>query len=139
MQGLGRKMAKGAAWMVAFKFIERTLGLVSTMILARLLILEDFGVVAMAMSVVALLEMISMFSFDVALIQDQDAGRPQFDTAWTFNVLVKGATAFAVLGLAYPASAFYGEPRQSLPGAMCRSSGRRQQPGVGALPLRGRR
>jgi O-antigen/teichoic acid export membrane protein len=104
-------MAKGAAWMVAFKFIERTLGLVSTVILARVLIPDDFGVVAMAMSVVALLELVSMFSFDVALIQDQDAGRPQFDTAWTFNVLVKGATALAVVGLAYPASAFYGEPR----------------------------
>ncbi|MBP6355625.1 MAG: oligosaccharide flippase family protein, partial [Nitrosomonas sp.] len=49
----GRQIAKGAGWMVLFKFTERGLGLISTLILARLLVPHDFGVVAMAMSVIA--------------------------------------------------------------------------------------
>ena len=46
------RMATGAVWMVLFKLAERSLGLVSTLILARLLMPADFGTVAMAMSFV---------------------------------------------------------------------------------------
>jgi lipopolysaccharide exporter len=49
------KMARGAAWMVLFKFVERGIGLMSTIVLARLLLPADFGLVAMAMSLIALL------------------------------------------------------------------------------------
>jgi O-antigen/teichoic acid export membrane protein len=58
MQGIGRKIASGAAWMVMFKFVERSIGLVSTVVLARLLVPADFGLVAMAMAIVALVELI---------------------------------------------------------------------------------
>jgi len=64
-------MAKGAAWLVGFKLIERSIGLLSTIILARLLIPADFGIVAMATSVIAVVELLQAFSFDVALIQNQ--------------------------------------------------------------------
>ena len=46
--------------------------LISTLVLARVLIPHDFGIVAMAMSFVALLEMFGAFGFDVALIQKAD-------------------------------------------------------------------
>ncbi len=45
-----RKMATGATWMVLFKLIERSIGLISTLILARILSPSDFGVIAMALS-----------------------------------------------------------------------------------------
>ena len=35
------KMARGAVWMVLFKLLERSLGLVSTLILARVLMPAD--------------------------------------------------------------------------------------------------
>ena len=50
--GIGRQMAKGAAWMVLFKLAERSLSLVSVVVLARLLVPADFGLVAMAMSII---------------------------------------------------------------------------------------
>src|SRR5262245_40195826 len=65
------RMAKGAAWMVLLRLSDRSIGLVSTMFLARLLVPADFGLVAMAMSVVAALEIMSTFSFDLALIQNR--------------------------------------------------------------------
>ena len=66
------RMARGAAWMVLFKFVDRGIGLLSTLILARLLTPENFGVVGMAMSFIALLELIGAFGFDLALIQRAD-------------------------------------------------------------------
>lgn len=59
-----REMARGAAWMVGFRIAERGLGFISILILARLLLPADFGLVAMAMSVVALIELAGAFGFD---------------------------------------------------------------------------
>jgi O-antigen/teichoic acid export membrane protein len=114
MQGLGTKMAKGAIWLLLFKLIARGLGLISTIILARLLLPSDFGLVAMAMSIIAVLELLSAFNFDVVLIQNQQADRKQYDTAWTFNVLFGLGSALLLAILALPASHFYNEPRLDL-------------------------
>jgi O-antigen/teichoic acid export membrane protein len=72
---IGSRMASGAVWMVLFKFAERGLGFVSTLILARLLMPSDFGLVAMATSLVAMLELLNAFGLDLALIRRPDAGR----------------------------------------------------------------
>ncbi len=81
MENINKKMAKGAAWMVAFKLLERCIGLISTLILVRLLIPEDFGLIAMAMTVIAGLELLRAFNFDVVLIQKQSSDRKYYDTA----------------------------------------------------------
>ncbi len=111
MKNVGQKMAKGAAWMVFFKFTERSIGLISTIILARLLIPEDFGVIAMAMSIIAVLELLGAFGFDVAIIQNQSAQRKHYDTAWTYNVIFAIGGSLTLVLLASPAATFYNEAR----------------------------
>ena len=103
-------MASGAVWMVLFKFTERGLGLVSTLILARLLVPNDFGLVAMATSLVAMLELLSAFGLDLALIRRPDAGRAEYDTAWTINVLTAVLVALIMLAAAQPVARWYAEP-----------------------------
>ena len=111
MKITGRQIAKGAAWMVLFKFAERGMGLVSTIILARLLLPQDFGLIALAMAVVAVLELLGAFSFDMALIQNQNAQRHHYDTAWTFNVIFAVFGALLLTLIAAPMASFYAEPR----------------------------
>lgn len=106
-----RKMAKGAVWMVLARGVDRSIGFASTIILARLLLPEDFGLVAMATAIMALLELFTSFGFDVALIRNSAATRKHYDTAWTFNVLFGFLIAVALLLVAGPASEFYDEPR----------------------------
>ncbi len=96
--------------MVLFKFAERGLGLISTLILVRLLLPADFGVVAMAMSFVALLELLAAFGFDVALIRNQGTDRKDYDTAWTLNVLLGLAVAVLMVSLSTTLAGFYREP-----------------------------
>jgi len=105
------KIAKGAVWMIAFKFLDRGIGLISTLILARMLVPADFGLVAMAMILNAALGLLVSFSFDVQLIQNPKAGREHFDTAWTFNVIFYSICGLALAGLAIPASHYYNEAR----------------------------
>ena len=110
-QGLGRKVAAGAAWMVALRFASRLLGVASMLVLARLLTPEDFGLVALATTVAALIDIASEFNFDLALIRDRGAGRPEYDTAWTLIILKCTALALVLAALAAPAAAFFGDPR----------------------------
>lgn len=97
--------------MVLFRALERLIGLVSTLILARLLMPEDFGIIAMAMSFVAILELLWTFSFDSALIQQKSADRSHYDTAWTLNIGLGIAIAAGLLAIAHPAASFYGDDR----------------------------
>jgi lipopolysaccharide exporter len=108
---LHQRMAKGAAWLVLLRVFDRGLGFVSTLILARLLVPADFGLIAMAMAILAALDLLSSFSFDLALIQNQHAERRHYDTAWTFAVLFGVFNGLVMCALAAPAAAFYGEQR----------------------------
>jgi O-antigen/teichoic acid export membrane protein len=110
----GKQIAKGAAWLMGFKLLDKSIGLISTLVLVRVLTPSDFGLVAMAMAVVALLELMGAFGFDSALIQRQDTARSHFDTAWTFNVVFGVAIALLLVVMAVPAAAFYREPRLEL-------------------------
>lgn len=97
--------------MMLLRLSDRSIGLVSTVILARVLTPADFGLVAIAMTVVALIELMSAFGFDTALIQRQQVDRRHYDTAWTFNVLFGVTSSLLLLVLAYPAAHFYNDDR----------------------------
>lgn len=111
MIALAHRVAGGAAWMVGFRMVQRGIGFVSTVILARLLVPEDFGIVAMAMTVYALVDMIGEFGFDLALIQNQNAERRHYDTAWTFNVVYRSLGAIALAFAAPAVAGAFEEPR----------------------------
>ena len=108
--GIQHSMARGTAWMMLFKLVERSLALVSTLILVRLLSPADFGIVAMAMSFVAMAELLSAFGFDLALIHKQDANESNYHTAWTCNLLLGLVITTVMIALAQPIAAFYNRP-----------------------------
>jgi O-antigen/teichoic acid export membrane protein len=110
-ENLNRAIAKGALWMILARLGDRSLGFVSMIILVRLLSPDDFGLVAMATSVIALCELLGQVGLDVALIQNPSATRRHYDTAWTFSVIISTAIAVVLLIIAFPAANFYGEPR----------------------------
>src|SRR5689334_2836021 len=106
-----RRMAKGAAWMVLMRLSVRATGFVSILVLARLLTPGDFGLVAMASSMLGLLECLSEFSFDMALIRDRTADRSHYDTTWTLAIIRGLGIASVLAAGASWAAAFYQDPR----------------------------
>lgn len=81
------------------------------MILARLLMPEDFGLVAMALIAYGLLETISYAGVDLALMRGGADSRDYYDTAWTVQIL-QGVFITACLMAAAPLVAWYfNEPR----------------------------
>jgi len=108
---LGKKIAVGSAWMVGMRVLVQGLGFISTLILARLLVPDDFGLIAIAMIFFAILEVLTSFSFDLALIQNQEAERRHYDTAWTLTIIQGAITALALYLLASPVAVFFNDPR----------------------------
>jgi O-antigen/teichoic acid export membrane protein len=104
-------MAVGAGWMIGARLLDRGLGLLSTLVLARLLVPEDFGLIAMATAIVALLEAVSSFGFDAALIRHPNATRRHFDTTWTLHVLLGLFVGAGLLLAIAPAVRFFDEVR----------------------------
>ncbi|MDQ3445451.1 MAG: oligosaccharide flippase family protein, partial [Pseudomonadota bacterium] len=111
MQSITGGMARGAAWMFAARMTDKVIGLVSTLFLARLLVPEDFGLVAIATAVIAFLALLANFSFEVALIQHPAPTREHYDTVWTINLLFGLGIAIALVALSHPLASFYDEPR----------------------------
>jgi lipopolysaccharide exporter len=107
----GRTLARGAAWMIGFRLLDRTVGLASMLVLARVLTPADFGLVAMATAMIAFVELFGWLGLDVALIQRPGATREHFDSAWTMNVLIGASVALVLLSSAWPLAWFYGDPR----------------------------
>jgi lipopolysaccharide exporter len=111
LESVNAGMARGAAWNVFLRLLDRTIGLLSTVVLARLLVPADFGLIALATSLAALLALLGAFGLDLALIQNPNADRRFFDTVWTFNVLFGIGLAAVLVLLANPAAHFYNESR----------------------------
>jgi O-antigen/teichoic acid export membrane protein len=104
------KMIRGAGWMLLFQLLDRVLGLTSMLLLVHLLSPADFGIIAMAISFIAMGELLSMFRFDLALIQHQNVTDEHYYSAWTCNVLLGCAITALLLALAWPAAQFYHQP-----------------------------
>jgi O-antigen/teichoic acid export membrane protein len=88
------------------RWIDRLFGLVSTIILARLLAPDDFGVVAMASIAIVLADALLDFGVNVALIRNTGVRQAHYDTAWTLRLIQALIATLAVL-LAAPFAADY--------------------------------
>lgn len=108
---LEHRMARSAAWMIALRLADRSIGFVSVLILARLLVPADFGIVAMGTVILGALEALTAFGFELGLIKSQAKDRARWDSAWTLNVALGLANAVLIAALSPAAAAFYGEPR----------------------------
>jgi lipopolysaccharide exporter len=101
----------GSIWMIAMRWGRRLIGLISTLILARLLTPEDFGIVAMASTVAALLEMLAWTGVDLALIRERDPDTAHFNTAWTIKIIQGLIVAGLILLVSPLAAHLFDEPR----------------------------
>lgn len=104
-------MRTGSFWMIALRWALRLTGLVSTVILARLLAPSDFGIVAMAMIVVGTLEMFNQTGQKLVLIRLEAPTKEHFDTAWTVSFLIGLAIAAAILAVSPFTEFYFHEPR----------------------------
>ena len=109
--GLAAAFARGTLWSVGLRWGVKLIGLVSTLVLARLLVPADFGILAIAMIFVSLIEMIFSLGSDAVVLRDPNAPPDLIDSAWTLKAL-EGVAAAVLIALLSPlAASFFNEPR----------------------------
>ncbi len=110
-RGARYHMALGSAWNLALQWVFRLTGLLSTLVLARLLAPEDFGVVAMAMLFIGFITSVqSSAGHRSAIIRHPAPTRDHKDSAWTIGVIISVTTGCLVFALAPAAAAYFREP-----------------------------
>ncbi len=101
----------GAFLAVGMRWVDRLLGVVGTLVLARLLSPDDFGLVAMATVVAGLPEVLVDLGVGTALIQKDRVDAEDFHTAWTLRLAQSFLAALVVAACAHPAAAYFDDGR----------------------------
>jgi O-antigen/teichoic acid export membrane protein len=113
-ESLSTRVVKSGLWVFALRMLNRGLGFIRTIILARLLAPEDFGLLGIALLSISMLETFSKTGFDSALIQKKENVGSCLDTAWTVSAL-RGIVLFFILLFSAPLIArFFNSPEAAL-------------------------
>lgn len=89
----------------------RLLGLLSTLILTRLLVPSDFGLIALGSSFVVALDAVSALGVEDALVREKTPDRELYDTGFTLNLIRSVLTGTILAVSALPVANFFREPR----------------------------
>ena len=108
---LGRKTAQSGVLLIGARLCARLLDLATMLILARLLQPRDFGLVAIAMTVVSIAEVVLDLNVGTALMRLPVLTRSQLDTAFTLSVIRGVALGAVILAAAWPLAIFYADHR----------------------------
>ena len=100
----------GTLWVVAARWGMRVIGLVSTVMLARLLTPADFGIIALAMLVVGLIEIFNETGLVIFIIRHPDPQRSHFDTVFTLQLIIGALLSLTILAAAPWGAAFFRAP-----------------------------
>lgn len=108
---LQARSARGAIVLGIGTFFERGMGLVRNMILARMLAPKDFGLMAIVLSVLAILSSLTDIGVQQSIIRHPEGNKKEYlNIAWWVQV-VRAAGLFIAAFLITPAICrFYGKP-----------------------------
>ena len=108
---VGDQVVRGTLWMGAWRWSARLIGFATTILLARLLMPEDFGIVATGAIVSGFFGIITKLGTDAYLIRHENPGRSDYDTAWTLRIIVVSVATTGIYFSANPAAVYFGDPR----------------------------
>ncbi len=108
---LDRSFARGLAWTSAARWGSQVVSWLSTFLVARLLVPEDYGLVGMATVFLGLVRLLSEFGLGTAVVTLRELDRRQVAQINGLAVLAGAAGCAGSWLLAAPIGRFYGEPR----------------------------
>lgn len=107
MPGVQTQMIRGVLWNAVQKYSSMLVTLVVTMVMARILSPADFGVVAIAMVVIAFLNIFSTMGIGPAIIQKKDLTQEDLDNIFSFSVYLGIVLSLLLLFASWPIAHYY--------------------------------
>jgi len=107
---VGQKAVRSAVWVTASAGTTQGLAMVRTVILVRLLVPEDFGIMRVAGFLLAAMGVFTRTGMGQAIVQRKDVDEATLNTAWTIGV-IRGVGLFAATFAVAPwVARFYENP-----------------------------
>jgi len=93
---LQQKVLKGSLWELAVSWLKRTIGLISTIILLRILEPADFGLVALATMIMLLFMSLCELGIRQYIIKTPDISDDMVNSAWTLQIVINITISIAL-------------------------------------------
>ncbi len=105
------RTARGAGWVIGWRLFTRAAGLLSTLVLVRLLVAENFGLMTLATGLAQAIDALSSLGVEEAVIRERQPDRDLYDSAFTINLIRGAATAALIAAAAWPVARFFADRR----------------------------
>lgn len=109
-RSLDRSLVHGIAWTGGVKWVAQAVGWASTLVVARLLTPEDYGVISMATVYLGLVTLLSEFGVGTAIVMMRDLSESDTARVAGFSLLVGALSLLISLVVAIPIGWLYDEP-----------------------------
>ena len=121
------RVRSGISWNVSSSLVNQFIGFLRSVTLARILVPEDFGLFAMALTIVVAANAVTTTGLDRTIIatdfETREHLKRNLDTVWSAE-LIRGIVVALLVSLsAFPMADFYGQPQLKLimPARACTS------------------
>ena len=111
MNTIASRVRKGSVWIACSRALTNGLGLISTIVLARLLVPADFGLVAIGTTILTIATATTDISLTQAIIHYDEPEDRHLHCAWTLNAIRGLLLAVLFIATAPAIARFYGDPR----------------------------
>ncbi len=102
---------KGALWLAVFKIVGQSYQWAITILVARILLPSDYGLMAMSFIVIGLAIYIADFGLGAAIVQKKDISEKDLSSIFWFALMVSMLLALIAFFMAYPMADFFNEPK----------------------------
>ena len=97
--------------LVADSILKKLVGLVSTLILARLLVPEDFGIIAIATLMIGFIDILANTGSVQYLMRVDNLDESKINTSWTINLILRSFMCLIMFIASVFVAEFYNDPR----------------------------
>jgi O-antigen/teichoic acid export membrane protein len=105
------KVARGVSWLALFKFVSQFFSWLVTIIVARLLLPEDYGLMAMATIITGYAEIFSELGLGAAIIQRPNLNKTDLSSIFWFTMIVSLFFCLFSFAVAPITAHIFNEPR----------------------------
>ncbi|MEZ8739770.1 oligosaccharide flippase family protein [Photobacterium swingsii] len=106
-----RKLASASFWLTIASWVSSAVGLLTMLIFARILSVEEFGLIATATLVTAFFDLFSRLGTEAYLIKEVDPDTEDINTAWTIQLIIKLLIALAIYLFSNWTAMYFNEPK----------------------------